>query len=386
MRKITDLKPNEAIYIRTKKEAKAIGKLYSYKRIIPNLFKEVGAFEMGYYGLPYIHCDPKKVFEPSEFLPETKPSLKKRVNILEMQMGDLMDANINSIDVNDAKQELAELPEKWCVAYNEVTKPFIKLWHLKPYEHTKSGDYVCSNGLWYSYKPNRDEINIEQFRRWVLKESEPIGNSEQLEAGEWYIYPEGAIMYNVADGKGYGVNTLGVWCQRAHWLLKEDNGLNYRLATNEEISAALIAEAKKRFKAGDVINGVSEREDHRAIGCKLLDDDFYVSFEQDIMPLSLHGRTHVNDHHKNNSNPCLFRNGQWAEVVQPEFDWSKPGQYVSDEYNNVLVTTGYHTVNGEFSGTVIHNTHTPICGVGHYSSKWAKMRFKPYTGEPIVLK
>lgn len=92
---------------------------------------------------------------------------------------------------------------------------------------------------------------IEQFKK-------DKGLIPTLEVGKWYngIEKDGNPKC-IAMFKGWGVETYGVnigfsWIDNAYWFADWSSTVNdWRPATNEEVEAALIAEAKKRgYKEG----------------------------------------------------------------------------------------------------------------------------------------
>jgi len=448
MKKISEFTGSKnVIHIKTKKQAKGIAKLLpGYGWIIKDAFMTYGSETCI---RPIKPCDKIKtvfysdynhavengytIHKASDFLPK-KSKLAKRVKILEIQMAEMMDKdidistnsaqtlkstvdssdnkiytidglkevfyngkpfpvtyqgngsytlNVDNIEVKDAKQELSTLPEKWRIKVTTENAHVLTDWKKKIsngffYDRASIYEYVNDNGGGGNYGSGTiPEITFEQFLKWVLKEDvSKMESTAKLEVGKWYIYPEGAIMCNVEGGKGYGINGLKDWVQNAHWLSNEDNGTDYRLATTEEISTALIAEAKKR----GFVDGAKIKSEFPIwsntnwLHKNSTDNGKEYRFDSNDNELIAFG-------------VLVFKNGQWAEIVPTEFDWSKSGQLVQgiDEDEEVVIVTTGNTFNNNFSGLVVSDPKD-VYGVYEFSYSWFTKAFKPYTGEPIILK
>ena len=78
-----------------------------------------------------------------------------------------------------------------------------------------------------------------------IKEMFPEVFNPKLEDQTWYIYPDGSIQFNEKDGYGYGINAGKDWVEEARWIRNENNSV-FKKATNAEVLASLISEAKRR--------------------------------------------------------------------------------------------------------------------------------------------
>jgi len=211
--KITDLKPNDVIHIKTKKEAKGINKLfkdtYGYNPKFKHGFYAIKHAEYNFtlvVSIPNTYC----IFSASKFL---KPSLNKRVKALErkiniLEKGSDFMQEINNIEVNtdevancnDApvNKELTELPEKWCVKADNYE--IIEWVNTNIYDYIDRSEkhpiiYVTS-GLETTFRKKEDYIllSTEDFKRLVLKENE---HAKEPESIDW-------SKSNILEHKGHG--------------------------------------------------------------------------------------------------------------------------------------------------------------------------------------
>lgn len=216
-RKLSSLKPNECIHIRTEKEAKKIFKQlrvmfpeYQYD-VWEHIFKTslitlpnfCFVTDMGYgTSKEGIKTRPNKI--PASYFIKTKSKIKKRLKALE-------DAVFTT-----AKTELTELPEKWCVA---ITKENITtlLDYLNPTVRPKV--YLQNNPFitesdWTYGKPNGyTEISFADFKRLVLKEQQ----YPKIEFNKWYKSDSGDCIAFITGHENdtdfytaYGINE-GKW-------------------------------------------------------------------------------------------------------------------------------------------------------------------------------
>lgn len=387
--KLKHLKPNQVIKIENKKEAKAIRRIAKkqgmshYKNKLSEMSYPYGVdLEGNYLDWGELQGYIDRLFLPaSQFL---KPSNKKRIKILEMQVSELMDRNvtipfnqhpimIHTEMVND------ELPEKWCVKHDrqEVTdylnihgenRPYCMPDDKNNYAHFPSFYEGCttSNIIREGYT----EITFEQFERLVLKAdvSKMESTAEQLEVGKWYkhVFDHMSVIFcfngKFGNETQYGFdafsnysNTIGI---------HEENIKSCIELSSEEIEAALVNEAKKRYPIGctfvSVFSGQSD----------IFNSHDFTYYKSD--------NTLMYDEYG------IFHNGKWAEIVsEPEIDWSVSGQLVCF-YRltgiDIIMTSGNHT-EYNFTGMVVGGNQHKI---GHLDD-WSKSGFKPYTGKPIIL-
>jgi hypothetical protein len=150
-------------------------------------------------------------------------------------------------------------------------------------------------------------ITEEQIKEIALgndKIKEMFPEVFEIKNNTWYIYPNGAIQYNEKDGVGYGIHTLG-YIIDAQWLTNECNG-EYREATDEEVEAALIKEAERRYGYNWKNVKIKEHADGEKWGCMGINNggfNSYVYFGPDYSILY-------------SRNGVLFNNGVWAEILE----------------------------------------------------------------------
>jgi len=359
------------------------------------------------------------IHKASDFLPKKSKlaKLSKRLTIVETQIAEMMDkdidtkamsnielktaningklyhlkyegnaayiANVDNIEVKDAQQELSTLPEKWCVKPIEETYRYA----LQFYPNLSNGvldglGYLhfplyktgSCNLCWSAFiKTGYTEITFEQFKKWVLKEDvSKMESTEPVKLHTWYITEDGVSLFCYLDldsARVYGFREGNFIEKDSYWGWPLDYKKKTRLATTEEISTALIAEAKKRgFVDGVKFKSAASNELFEATGdYKYYDyDGGFVSYKEG----------------------CIFQKGKWAEIVPAEFEWSKPGQLVQYLDSPFLVITGRNNslVSEYFNGAIvsIDDKYNSVI-FGDYRS-WNKESFIPYTGEPIILK
>jgi len=420
MRNIKDLKPNECIKISTKKEAcklvkilnesglkRSSGEKITFKWIWDEKYPYLST-QLGYVDI--YNNPPGIIISTSEFLPKKHKRKKQLYNgvmenthdIQALQsafkiLADKVDSlpialrndegviklHIPGLKLEDSvtitpeallfepagkPEPLTELPENWYISVNNRNRDIIEKWRsgLESLRNKtlSYGLYVNQSGRGFSGIPESTEISTEDFKRLVLKEN-------VLEVGKWYKRKQGCLFLfsgkydktdNLPMGCGFIVGKEFVSCDTdTGWGLSE--GDSWIIASNKEVEAALINEAKKReFK--DNIEMMSN-------GSKV-----YLSEDNGCFELS---------------GNCLwfggyiiFRNGIWAEIIEPvkeEIDWSKPGLYIS--INGYLVqSTGVNDLEA-FEGITV--TGNDKQRQWEFSKYWHKSLFDLYTGEPITL-
>ena len=159
-----------------------------------------------------------------------------------------------------------------------------------------------------------------------LKNWFPEAFKKELEIGKWYITDGnkcgqyGKTLIANFSGKeessNYGITFFGTWGKDLT-LYHNDLGRSTRLATPEEVEVALINEAKKRgFVEGAKFKStISEKGQIRTVTEKR-NWDFYLSYN------SLNTSTPQTEWYNFNtqlqSNPTIFRDGKWAEILYQE--------------------------------------------------------------------
>lgn len=344
MKDIKDLKENECIHIRNKKEAFKLQKVLisngihhwqHQSNLIPKKFTNGGHISVFNGEFNYMLTgqeDGKTIIPASKFLKPSKKELLKRIDALDVKI-DLLSAAIKSID-----------------------KPF----HLPNVE--------------LEFPLQKKEHNLEV-------DFEKVEAKSELEVGKWYIinpakenqhHKEAIIFYNGYDNFGYGFDHFGKWTDfyagGNNWMGKKERA---RLASETEVKEALIAEAEKRgFKKGcKILNTEPEKE------LELQTDIDLLIYREDVNDLV--GRSDTNLYCR------IFLNGKWAKIIeQPkeEIDFSQVGLIVED--GDLIVLTNGHYTEGAFGGMVISNTE--YYKQGYIASNWAKKCFKPRK-EPITI-
>ena len=149
-----------------------------------------------------------------------------------------------------------------------------------------------------------------------FKEIIPEAFKTELELNKWYITDGnkcgqyGKTLIANFSGKeessNYGITFLGTWGKDLT-LYHNDLGRSTRLATPEEVSAALINEAKKRgFKNGVKVVGLyNDGSPHQITDFIINNDDFtYKTLDNALVCNKLGFR--------------IFANGKWAEILPQE--------------------------------------------------------------------
>lgn len=135
-----------------------------------------------------------------------------------------------------------------------------------------------------------------------IEEKYPELFKPENEVGKWYKNCYGALIFVTTIGKlgqiyGYGISDQKEWAEDddISW---EKRGLTP--ATDKEVEAALMAEAKRRgFKDGVKINCI---DTNRPIG--LRGSSFQYSPYSNTLHLNIYG--------------CVFHIGKWASIIEEE--------------------------------------------------------------------
>lgn len=376
-RRIEDLKPNECIHIRTEKEAKKLFEVHKNEPIEPeNIlkgFESYGSYtkinfedgricygtdlSMGYY----------EVVSIKDFLPKKKSKTAKRLDRIEKRLAALEPMRLNLPAI---EQKSFVLPEKWCVKFDIETKSAIEIFLDKRLSYDKG--YLSFETsypkAWMVAKypaENHTEITTEQFIEHVLKE-EP---KQKLEAGKWYKSEDNGnfLLIHInsisrSEIKGYGFYNTEFRDERC-WYSPESNVkwcyVNYKPATTEEVSAALIAEAERR--------GLKEGVEFTFEGTKASLKIGKKGFGYDAFSNQLYC---------NETAQCIFENGIWGVLIeQPkEIDFSVAGQLVVVARGDVYISSGIEN-NNHVLVLPIENNKVLI------KSDWIKKEWlKPYAG------
>lgn len=269
------------------------------------------------------------------------------------------------INYGGVEEVLTELPEKWCVKmhdqsvvdYCNINGVYAGSYNINPYNYAHfpacDGEITEGSRKYEGYT----EITTEQFKKWVLGEENELRDI-------WYIHPKTkALLFVPNNMKCYGFD------ENREWIEIDRTGLSFSIwkpATEQEVSDALIAEAKRRgFKAGYASGWYEYFIQKGYFFYKNIENKLYVNQNADAWNI-------------------IFHNGVWAPLKETEIDWSKPGQLVKGK-DVIILTSGHGTTEAydSFSGIVVNSVE--IYKKGHYSGTWNASQFKLYTGEPITL-
>lgn len=150
----------------------------------------------------------------------------------------------------------------------------------------------------------------------------------EIEVGKWYKLPDDdeflfCVTELVGDKKanGYGWDGNGKWrdAENTTW------GTNDIIpATREEVEAALIAEAKRRYRDGDKVGRLASRYlgKGNSMVIQMLRDSFMESNNSVWVPSD------------NDYAICLFTDGKWAAVITPASALAEDIQALKDKYPN----------------------------------------------------
>lgn len=353
-RKLKDLRNDECVKVHTLKHAdklrnEIIGRPTSEELLKNYIVKDL------HDGFLYWQTDPfdRNILPSSYFIKPKKPKKWKEAfkEIARLYSeNEAMNEDIERLDKELIKLKLKNNPISVSMP-NYGTKEFVSM-------------------LNSSTKPHSTDC-----RNLHVKDVEDVKVYKYFKAGYWYTDGSGWIVFlnEYRDDKAsvYGFQSPTYGREFYHALLNKEtfcyfNGSAIRLATNEEVESALIAEAEKRgFKEGVKLKR-NYVEHIMYEGGRFVYDNNMLLWE-DAEKFGI----------------VLYQEGQWATIIeQPEeIDWSKPGQIVKGEFTTAI-TTGKH-VNSHFQGFVINVTDGS--DVNHLCSTLVKKCFSLVDGE-ITLK
>lgn len=239
-------------------------------------------------------------------------------------------------------------------------------------EEINSGtEYPASDFLPKKSKKASKKWVLEQISK-TLKVTDAETVRRELEVGKWYKHlglPNVMVYCGNNSDDNYGFDIEGVFENR---IAAPKYAKCWKPASPEQVKSALIKEAERRYPAKSRVDSLGGAKDVPA---------YPYEFSFKYMPELNILRT---------SDDCLlFDNGKWAEIIeQPkEIDFSVPGQLLSCNNSTLVVMTSGNHESTTFSGFVISDYDSvQKYKIGHYSNDWSKSKFKPYTGEPIILK
>ena len=159
-----------------------------------------------------------------------------------------------------------------------------------------------------------EKLAEKKHAKELLKEFLPEAFENKLEVGKWYI-SEHYLAYYLGDYKCNCIKLSdGAWFENMHHSLS-GHLKSYKLATEEEVSEALINEAKKRGYKEGVKCKFGIIEEIRTIET----NDFVFKLEYNTLGIK----------RKNGNADIIFRSGKWAEIIEQ----SEP---TKEEINRVL--------------------------------------------------
>ena len=173
-----------------------------------------------------------------------------------------------------------------------------------------------------------DQLAEKKHAKKLLKEFIPEAFKTKLEVGRWYkkIWKDGDIDLFLIDeingdyiifNKTYFRNNENITCVHNRYSIDgilNDKRLKLVLATEEEVSEALINETKKRG-----FNNIGDLKIKNTYGCisngfVTITNDFYYDYISNTLQLD---------------GAIIFNNGKWAEIIEQ----SDP---TKEEINRVL--------------------------------------------------
>ena len=167
------------------------------------------------------------------------------------------------------------------------------------------------------YELTQEQINQlaeKKHAKELLQKFIPEAFENKLEVGKWYI-SEHYLAYYLGDYKCNCIRLSdGAWFENIHHSLS-GHLKSYKLATEEEVSEALINEAKKRGYKEGVKCKFGIIEEIRTIET----NDFVFKLEYNTLGIK----------RKNGNADIIFRSGKWAEIIEQ----SEP---TKEEINRVL--------------------------------------------------
>lgn len=288
MKKLKDLKENEAIFIANKKEAKAILNLTkingSFRLNTENYVVEnIGRF----WWTNTISVD-QIVLPASDFI-KPKAKTSKRLKQLEKKVDYLSDFVANMVF---KKVGLKFSDSQTTYEPGGVHFPFNEMPRLSREEVAKRPDCF---------------VKVNESGTGLV--FEPDGNPEpkELEVGKWYkdarckdgrglYFVEQVLDKDTNPVVSYGFNRIGYWSGSME---RSDSILSFPKASKEEVESALIAEAERRgFKEGVQVKRLAVEDTFNCSG------NFYWSDNDGAG--GLFDRQGV----------AIIQKGKWAEIIE----------------------------------------------------------------------
>ncbi len=177
------------------------------------------------------------------------------------------------------------------------------------------------------------EITEEQIKTLendginYIKEWFPEVFETKLEIGKWYKCHHNKALFFITkvdpskgdkgDCKAYGFNMDGVWTNEKWDVSHYKNENRWMIeATEEQVKSALIKEAERRgFKSGAKFKSCISENGELRTAEEFRGDLFHFYFNDNELTIS----TSINEWIKFNSNPHIFKDGVWAEVIKLKY-------------------------------------------------------------------
>ena len=185
---------------------------------------------------------------------------------------------------------------------------------------------------------------IEELSKWkhgkrLMQDWFPEAFNKQLEVGKVYKYPslgEGKFMFKFNgefSESTYGFASNGEWSNEL--CIRESEINDYKEATKEEWLEALKEEAKRR---GFLTKGTKFKSTFDDYGIIRVVDNFKGSYGYHDLNLDYIQGLRYSDGLDNKNggctNPCIYRDGVWAEVIKEEIPTQEEIDRVLDYLKN----------------------------------------------------
>lgn len=213
--------------------------------------------------------------------------------------------------------------------YKEVIPEYVKCINWgNGFSHKDGVFYKVNNGMIDCEKegtPSSYSKHKQYFIPATKEEYEAYQESikPKLEVGRWYYVDKDQFLINYQGfhNRNFGFNIYGNWSNSVGFAEKDI----FRLASESEVKSALISEAKKRYKNGDVFMSAYYKT---VIADGIFNNNPKYNFYQDGLECISTKTTR-----------SVYYKGKWAEVISsiPEY---KVGEYVE-----------YVTTEGDGSGS-----------------------------------
>lgn len=346
----------------------------------------------------------------------SKKELLRRIEKIEKVMIDNTEVTVSKTpEIEEIKNELTELPEKWCVKYDQShLEIIIKLLNWKSEITTESGYLFSENKNSYFLSCQKhigyNEITFEQFKKWVLKEDDSKAEipkitevqvdcskltKEQIQELADIVVDNGLIV-NKEDITQQFLSTIffrnskylsrfGIFAKTSksktityqqfkdfYSKEKPDLGSTDTSLSIREVQVKVNSQEEAN-ECAEIAKALGEVVWRGSSSLRILDNHIYFRFSGTDF--------YVNKFDENKKEISLqeFR----ERFGKPkEIDWSKAGQLVvSGEPLTKVLTLGYHK-GRIFSGVQVEDNG--LFTKGYYCTSWSKESFKLCT-EPITL-